>query len=203
MVGPENLRAVGHLDRLEAAALPACAEAKEEWPAGCQSWVRITAGNSAISALTPARSRRRRHGQRAAGAEIVLDVDDDKGFVGIAHGVFFAPRVGKRPAHASTAGAALIGRGDAGLYAAPCSPSPPCIISPGSRIPPPCASRCWTCARAKGSRGTLLLAGEGINGTIAGTRAGIDAVLAHLRGLPGCDGLEWKESRPPRRRSAG
>lgn len=43
-------------------------------------------------------------------------------------------------------------------------------------------------------KGTLLLAREGINGTIAGPRAGIDAVLAHLRGLPGCADLEWKES---------
>lgn len=43
-------------------------------------------------------------------------------------------------------------------------------------------------------KGTLLLAREGINGTIAGPRAGIDAVLAHLRGLPGCTDLEWKES---------
>lgn len=42
--------------------------------------------------------------------------------------------------------------------------------------------------------GTLLLAREGINGTIAGTRAGIDAVLAHIRALPGCNDLEWKES---------
>jgi UPF0176 protein len=46
-----------------------------------------------------------------------------------------------------------------------------------------------------GLRGTLLLAEEGINGTIAGPDAGIDAVLAHIRGLPGCAGLEWKESR--------
>ncbi len=43
-------------------------------------------------------------------------------------------------------------------------------------------------------KGSLLLAGEGINGTIAGDRAGIDAVLAHIRALPGCAGLEWKES---------
>lgn len=42
--------------------------------------------------------------------------------------------------------------------------------------------------------GTLLLAAEGINGTIAGPRAGIDAVLAHVRSLPGCADLEWKES---------
>ena len=43
-------------------------------------------------------------------------------------------------------------------------------------------------------KGSILLAQEGINGTIAGSRGGIDAVLAHLRALPGCDGLEWKES---------
>ena len=47
---------------------------------------------------------------------------------------------------------------------------------------------------AQGVRGTLLLAPEGINGTVAGPRAGIDAVLAHIRALPGCAGLEWKES---------
>ncbi|MDA9274704.1 rhodanese-related sulfurtransferase [bacterium] len=43
-------------------------------------------------------------------------------------------------------------------------------------------------------KGTILFANEGVNGTIAGPRAGIDAVLAHLRSLPGCAGLEWKES---------
>ncbi|MBC7132918.1 MAG: rhodanese-related sulfurtransferase [Roseovarius sp.] len=48
---------------------------------------------------------------------------------------------------------------------------------------------------AEGVRGTLLLAREGINGTIAGPPAGIDRVLAHIRTLPGCAGLEWKESR--------
>ena len=47
---------------------------------------------------------------------------------------------------------------------------------------------------AAGVRGTLILAPEGINGTIAGPRAGIDAVLAHIRALPGCAGLVWKES---------
>ncbi|MEL6372690.1 MAG: rhodanese-related sulfurtransferase [Pseudomonadota bacterium] len=46
-------------------------------------------------------------------------------------------------------------------------------------------------------RGTLLLATEGINGTIAGSRAGIDAVLAHIRGLPGCADLEHKEAPAP------
>lgn len=43
-------------------------------------------------------------------------------------------------------------------------------------------------------KGSLLLANEGINGTIAGPRAGIDAVLAHIKSLPGCSNLEWKEA---------
>ena len=47
---------------------------------------------------------------------------------------------------------------------------------------------------ANGVKGSLLLAGEGINGTIAGPRAGIDTVLAHIRALPGCAGLTWKEA---------
>ncbi|WP_333683419.1 oxygen-dependent tRNA uridine(34) hydroxylase TrhO [Pontibaca methylaminivorans] len=50
---------------------------------------------------------------------------------------------------------------------------------------------------AGGVKGTLLLAQEGINGTIAGPRAGIDAVLAHIRSLPGCRDLEWKEAASP------
>ncbi|QCO56023.1 rhodanese-related sulfurtransferase [Pseudorhodobacter turbinis] len=48
--------------------------------------------------------------------------------------------------------------------------------------------------REHGIRGSLLLAAEGINGTIAGDRAGIDAMLAHIRALPGCAELEHKES---------
>ena len=50
-----------------------------------------------------------------------------------------------------------------------------------------------TCDGA-GVMGTLLLAHEGINGTIAGSRTGIDRVLGHIRALPGCSELEWKES---------
>ena len=46
----------------------------------------------------------------------------------------------------------------------------------------------------EGIKGILLLAQEGINGTVAGPRAGIDAVLAHIRALPGCADLEHKES---------
>lgn len=51
------------------------------------------------------------------------------------------------------------------------------------------------CCLSNKVRGTLLLAREGINGTIAGPRAGIDAVLAHIRALPGCADLDCKESR--------
>ncbi|HEY6869274.1 MAG TPA: rhodanese-related sulfurtransferase [Novosphingobium sp.] len=46
--------------------------------------------------------------------------------------------------------------------------------------------------RALGIRGTLLLAPEGINGTIAGTPAALDAALAVVRRLPGCAELEVK-----------
>lgn len=49
--------------------------------------------------------------------------------------------------------------------------------------------------RTQGVKGTLLLAREGINGTIAGSDAGIGAVLAHIRTLPGCSEIEVKESR--------
>ncbi len=43
-------------------------------------------------------------------------------------------------------------------------------------------------------KGTLLLAREGINGTIAGTRERIDRVLAYLRNDPRLAALEHKES---------
>jgi|SRR5690606_23936008 len=49
------------------------------------------------------------------------------------------------------------------------------------------------CIRAD-IRGSLLLAHEGINGTIAGARAGIDAVLAYLRSDPRLCDLAHKES---------
>ena len=41
-----------------------------------------------------------------------------------------------------------------------------------------------------GVRGTLLLAREGLNGTIAGSDEGVEAVLDHLRALPGCATLD-------------
>ena len=46
-----------------------------------------------------------------------------------------------------------------------------------------------------GVKGTLLLAPEGINGTIAGSEDAIEAVLAHIRALPGCAELDVKDSR--------
>jgi UPF0176 protein len=51
------------------------------------------------------------------------------------------------------------------------------------------------CCQDNGILGTLLLADEGVNGTIAGSRAGIDAVMAHLRSDPRFAGLKTKESR--------
>jgi UPF0176 protein len=48
---------------------------------------------------------------------------------------------------------------------------------------------------ARGVKGTLLIAPEGINGTIAGSDAGIEDVLARIRALPGCGALGVKESR--------
>jgi len=54
----------------------------------------------------------------------------------------------------------------------------------------PLKSACDT----NGIMGTLLLAPEGINGTIAGSRSGIDNIIAYLKSLPGCTDLEWKES---------
>ena len=43
-------------------------------------------------------------------------------------------------------------------------------------------------------KGTLLLAQEGINGTIAGSQAGIEGVLAFLDKQPGLDNISHKES---------
>lgn len=65
-----------------------------------------------------------------------------------------------------------------------------------TRFADPAAIRPGLLAKAEeaGIRGSLLLANEGINGTVAGTREGIDTVLAYVRALPGCSDLEWKES---------
>ncbi|MDF7673180.1 rhodanese-related sulfurtransferase [Acetobacteraceae bacterium ESL0709] len=47
----------------------------------------------------------------------------------------------------------------------------------------------------EGVKGILLLAKEGINGTIAGSDAGIERVLDHIRTFPGCAEIDYKESR--------
>ncbi|MBU2580160.1 MAG: rhodanese-related sulfurtransferase [Alphaproteobacteria bacterium] len=54
--------------------------------------------------------------------------------------------------------------------------------------------RLQAACETEGVMGTLLLASEGINGTIAGSRSGIDAILTRIRQLPGCAELDWKES---------
>lgn len=63
-----------------------------------------------------------------------------------------------------------------------------------ARFPQPEALRAPLLAMCSslGVRGTLLLAREGINGTIAGAPDAIDAVLAHIRTLPDCAALEAK-----------
>lgn len=47
---------------------------------------------------------------------------------------------------------------------------------------------------SNGLKGTILLAPEGINGTIAGEAAGVDATISFLRSLPQFTGLEVKYS---------
>ncbi len=58
-------------------------------------------------------------------------------------------------------------------------------------IKPALLARC----EEAGAKGTILLAPEGINGTIAAGDEGIEHVLAHLRDLPGCADLTFKQSR--------
>lgn len=58
----------------------------------------------------------------------------------------------------------------------------------------PLLARC----AALGVRGTLLLAEEGVNGTVSGSRTAIDGLLAHLRADPRLAALEHKESRSDR-----
>lgn len=48
--------------------------------------------------------------------------------------------------------------------------------------------------RAHGVTGSLLLAPEGVNGTLAGPEAGLRAFLALLKQDPALTGLSWKES---------
>ena len=43
-------------------------------------------------------------------------------------------------------------------------------------------------------KGTLLIAPEGVNGTLAGPRGGLERFLAEIRALPGFEDIEHKES---------
>jgi len=65
-----------------------------------------------------------------------------------------------------------------------------------TRFDDPAALRAplFALAEASGVKGTLLLAEEGLNGTIAGPEAGVEAGLAPLRAPPGRAGVEWKRS---------
>jgi UPF0176 protein len=65
-----------------------------------------------------------------------------------------------------------------------------------ARFPDPEALRAPLLAlcETEGIKGTLLLAGEGVNGTIAGIAQAIDRVVAHLRALPGCAEMDVKYS---------
>ena len=68
-----------------------------------------------------------------------------------------------------------------------------------TQFPDPLALRGELLAQCVGNgvRGTILLAKEGINGTIAGEADALDAVLAHIRALPGCVDMEHKVSHAP------
>ena len=67
------------------------------------------------------------------------------------------------------------------------------VIPDCAAIRAPLADLC----RAEGIRGTLLLAREGINGTIAGSDAGIARVIAAIRAIEGCADLAVKYARAP------
>lgn len=56
-----------------------------------------------------------------------------------------------------------------------------------ARIDDPAAllDRMHDCAKAEGLRGTILIAPEGVNGTIAGSRDGIDRLFTVMRAEPG------------------
>jgi UPF0176 protein len=71
-----------------------------------------------------------------------------------------------------------------------------CALYHFTRFEDPAALRAPLLAvcRDNAITGTLLLAKEGINGTVAGPEVGINALLTHLRALPGCNDLEWKLS---------
>ncbi len=86
-----------------------------------------------------------------------------------------------------------------GMAASPCQSHPPLTVAALYRFTAfaDCASLrepLERVCRDHGVRGTLLLAPEGINGTIAGTPEAIGAVLDHIRALPECADLDVKLS---------
>jgi UPF0176 protein len=63
-----------------------------------------------------------------------------------------------------------------------------------ARFEDPAALREPLEAMCRGIRGTILLAKEGINGTIAGSEDDVARVVGHIRNLPGCADLDVKYS---------
>ena len=63
--------------------------------------------------------------------------------------------------------------------------------------PPALKGPLLTLCEAQAIKGTVLLAKEGINGTIAGSAEGVARVLDHIRALPGCADLDVKFSAAP------
>jgi UPF0176 protein len=63
-------------------------------------------------------------------------------------------------------------------------------------LPDPSAARepLLALCMEQGLKGTLLLAHEGVNGTIAGPREGLEIVIGHIRNWPGFAALEVKYS---------
>ena len=65
-----------------------------------------------------------------------------------------------------------------------------CRLDAPAELKRPLAAFCC----ASDIRGTLLLAAEGINGTVAGEASAIDALVAHLQSIPAIGSLEVKYS---------
>ena len=64
-------------------------------------------------------------------------------------------------------------------------------------LPEPAARRAPLLYRATagGVRGSVLLAPEGVNGTVAGPREAVEAVVGHIRAWPGFEGMRVRWSR--------
>lgn len=65
-----------------------------------------------------------------------------------------------------------------------------------AKVPDPARFRGELHALAEGAglMGTLLIAPEGVNGTLAGSAEGLDRLIARIRAEPGFEGLVWKGS---------